>query len=163
MARTAPFPNAAVIPGMNPGVFILGGGGSGGGGNGHYGNGRGGGQGGAGKNGGNGARGGGKDAGSCGPGSGSGCPNPAHGGGGGTHAGDPVDPITGRVYTVAVVDLALPGAIPLVVKRSYSSALVEEDCGLGFGWTHSLAWQIEERRRGLRVLEPHAAATELPQ
>ncbi|WP_437802127.1 RHS repeat-associated core domain-containing protein [Sorangium sp. So ce693] len=162
MARTAPFPNAAVIPGMNPGVFILGGGGSGGGGNGHIGNGRGGGQGGDGKNGGNGARGGGKDAGSCGPGSGGGCPNPAHGGGGGTHAGDPVDPITGRVYTVAVVDLALPGAIPLVVKRSYSSALVEEDCGLGFGWTHSLAWQIEERRRGLRVLEPHAAAMELP-
>ncbi|WP_437593191.1 RHS repeat-associated core domain-containing protein [Sorangium sp. So ce1000] len=163
MARTAPIPNAAVIPGMNPGVFILGGGGGGGGGNGRGGSGRGDGQGGDGKNGGNGARGGGKDAGSCGPGSGGGCPNPTHGSGGGTHAGDPVDPITGRVTTVAVVDLALPGAIPLVIKRSYSSALVEEDCGLGFGWTHSLAWQVEERRRGLRVLEPHAAATELPQ
>ncbi|MGK3994665.1 RHS repeat-associated core domain-containing protein [Sorangium sp. So ce1024] len=162
MARTAPFPNALLIPGMNPGVFILGGGGAGGGGNGRGGNGRGDGQGGGGKNGGNGARGGGKDAGSCGPGSGGGCPNPSHGSGGGTHAGDPVDPITGRVTTVAVVDLALPGTIPLVIRRSYSSALVEEDVGLGFGWTHSLAWQVEERRRGLRVLEPHAAPTELP-
>ncbi|WP_437491138.1 DUF6531 domain-containing protein [Sorangium sp. So ce1014] len=162
MARTAPFPNAMVIPGMNPGVFILGGGGGGGDGNGRGGNGRGDGQGGDGKNGGDGPHGGGKDAGSCGPGSGGGCPNPTHGSGGGTHAGDPVDPITGRVTTVAVVDLALPGTIPLVVKRSYSSALIEEDCGLGFGWTHSLSWQVEERRRGLRVLEPHAAATELP-
>ncbi|WP_437947308.1 RHS repeat-associated core domain-containing protein [Sorangium sp. So ce296] len=161
MARTAPFPNAAVIPGMNPGVFILGGGGAGGGGSGRGGNGRGDGQGGGGKNGGNGARGGGKDAGSCGPGSGGGCPNPTHGGGG-THAGDPVDPITGRVYTVAVVDLALPGTIPLVLKRSYSSARIDEDGDLGFGWTHSLSWQVEEGRRGLRVLEPHAAATELP-
>ncbi|XXT20476.1 RHS repeat-associated core domain-containing protein [Sorangium sp. So ce429] len=162
MARTAPFPNAMVIPGMNPGVFILGGGGAGGGGNGRGGDGRGDGQGGSGKNGGNGARGGDKDAGSCGPGSGGGCPNPTHGSGGGTHAGDPVNPVTGRVTTVAVVDLALPGTIPLVIKRSYSSALVEEDVGLGFGWTHSLAWQVEEGRRGLRVLEPHAAATELP-
>ncbi|XXY48363.1 RHS repeat-associated core domain-containing protein [Sorangium sp. So ce269] len=161
MARTAPFPNALVIPGMNPGVFILGGGGAGGGGNGRGGNGRGDGQGSSGKNGGSDARGGGKDAGSCGPGSGGGCPNPTHGSGGGTHAGDPVDPITGRVYTVAVVDLALPGTIPLVIKRSYSSALVEENCGLGCGWTHSLAWQVEEGRRGLRVLEPHAALTEL--
>ncbi|WP_437818861.1 RHS repeat-associated core domain-containing protein [Sorangium sp. So ce1078] len=162
MARTAPFPNAMVIPGMNPGVLILGGGGGGGGGNGRGGNGRGDGQGGDGKGGGSGPRGGGKDAGSCGPGSGGGCPNPTHGSGGGTHAGDPVDPITGRVYTVAVVDLALPGPIPLVIKRSYSSALSEEDRGLGFGWTHSLSWQVEDGRRGLRVLEPHAAVTELP-
>ncbi|KYF80963.1 hypothetical protein BE17_04205 [Sorangium cellulosum] len=147
---------------MNPGVFIMGGGGNGGGGNGRGGNGSGDGQGSGGKNGDNGARGGGKDAGSCGPGSGGGCPNPTHGGGGGTHAGDPVDPISGRAYTVATVDLALPGTIPLVIKRSYSSALLDQDCGLGFGWTHSLAWHIEERRRGLRVLEPHAARTELP-
>ncbi|XXX81085.1 DUF6531 domain-containing protein [Sorangium sp. So ce134] len=161
MARTAPFPNAMMIPGMNPGVFILGGGGNGGSGNGRGGNGRGDGQGGGGKNGGSGARGGGKDAGNCGPGSGGGCPNPTHGSGGGTHAGDPVDPITGRVYTVTVVDVALPGTIPLVIKRSYSSALSEEDCGLGFGWTHSLSWQVKEGRRGLWVLEPHAQATEL--
>ncbi|AUX19913.1 uncharacterized protein SOCEGT47_003670 [Sorangium cellulosum] len=46
MARTAPIPNIPAIPGMNPGVFILGGGGSGGGGNGRGGDGRGDGQGG---------------------------------------------------------------------------------------------------------------------
>ncbi|WP_437978758.1 DUF6531 domain-containing protein [Sorangium sp. So ce295] len=41
--------------------------------------------------------------------------------GGGTSAGDPVDPVTGRVYTAKVVDLALPGPIPLFIERSYSS------------------------------------------
>nr|WP_269084156.1 DUF6531 domain-containing protein [Sorangium cellulosum] len=56
----------------------------------------------------------------------------------------------------------MPGTIPLVLKRSYSSARIEEDGDLGFGWTHSLSWQVDEGRRGLRVLEPHAAARELP-
>ncbi|WP_437647084.1 DUF6531 domain-containing protein [Sorangium sp. So ce362] len=106
---------------MNPGVWIMGGEGGGGGGNGRGGSGSGNGQGAGGGNGGNDAQGGGKGAGSCGPGSGAGCPNPSHGGGGGTHAGDPIDPVTGRVYTVPAVDLALPGPLPLVIKRTYSS------------------------------------------
>lgn len=59
MARTAPFPKIPAIPGMNPSVLLLGGGG---------GNGRGDGRGGSGKNGGNRPRGGCKDAASCGPG-----------------------------------------------------------------------------------------------
>ncbi|XXT17975.1 YwqJ-related putative deaminase [Sorangium sp. So ce429] len=36
--------------------------------------------------------------------------NPAHGGNGGTHAGDPVDPVTGRVYTLPQTDLVLTGS-----------------------------------------------------
>ncbi|WP_437950815.1 RHS repeat-associated core domain-containing protein [Sorangium sp. So ce296] len=159
MARTAPVPNIPALPGMNPGTWILGGGGSGGGGGGRGGRGGGGGQGADGKGGGQGAQGGGKNAGSCGAGSGGGCPNPSHGRGGGTSAGDPVDPVTGRVYTAKVVDLALPGPIPLVIERSYSSETRDVDLGLGFGWSHSLAWRIEERRRTLRVLEPNAAPT----
>ncbi|MGK3982502.1 RHS repeat-associated core domain-containing protein [Sorangium sp. So ce136] len=159
MARTAPVPNIPAIPGMNPGTWILGGGGGGGGAGGRGGRGNGSGQGADGKGGGQGAQGGGKNAGSCGPGSNGGCPNPSHGRGGGTSAGDPVDPVTGRVYTAKVVDLALPGPIPLVVERSYSSETCDVDLGLGFGWSHSLAWSIEERRRTLRVLEPNAAPT----
>ncbi|WP_437296340.1 RHS repeat-associated core domain-containing protein [Sorangium sp. So ce426] len=161
MARTAPVPNIPAIPGMNPGTFILGGGGGGGGGRGRGGRGHGGDQGAGGKSGGKGPRGGGKNAGTCGPGSGGGCPNPSHGRGGGTSAGDPVDPVTGRVYTAKAVDLALGGMIlPLRIERSYSSETSDVDLGLGFGWSHSLAWAIEERRRTLRVLEPHAAPTE---
>lgn len=158
MARTAPVPNIPAIPGMNPGTWIMGGGGAGGGGDGSD-DGSGEGQGGDGTNGGNGAQGGGKDAAGCGPGSGGGCPNPAHGGGGGTHAGDPVDPVTGRVYTTASVDFALPGPLPLTLTRSYSSASRDVDVGLGPGWSHALAWAIEERRRTLRMLAPGAAPT----
>ncbi|XXX81371.1 RHS repeat-associated core domain-containing protein [Sorangium sp. So ce134] len=159
MARTAPVPNIPAIPGMNPGVWIMGGGGGGGGGNGRGGNGSGNGQGAGGGNGGNDAQGGGKGAGSCGPGSGAGCPNPSHGGGGGTHAGDPIDPMTGRVYTVPAVDLALPGPLPLVIKRTYSSTARERDVGLGRGWAHSLAWEIEPRRRTLLLYNPEGTHT----
>ncbi|WP_437967869.1 RHS repeat-associated core domain-containing protein [Sorangium sp. So ce260] len=161
MARTAPVPNIPAIPGMNPGVFILGGGAGGGGRGGRGGNGAGGEQGAGGKNGGNGAQGGGRNAGTCGQGSGGGCPNPTHGGGGGTQAGHPIDPVTGRVYTLAVTDMALPGAFPLVIERAYSSAQRDLDYGLGHGWNHSLGWRvIELRRRRVRVVTATALACE---
>lgn len=156
MARTAPVPNFAAIPGMNPGLFVLGGGGDAGGsgaGNGKGGKGK---QGADGKNGGKDAKGGGKNAGACGAGANGSCPNPAHGGSG-TAAGDPVDLITGRVYTTGVVDLSLPGPIPLVVERSYCTSDAAENVGLGWGWTHSLAFRIEEMRRTVRVLQPGAS------
>jgi RHS repeat-associated protein len=143
---------------MNPGVWVMGGGGPGSGSGGPGGNGSGDGQGGDGSNGGNGASGGGRNAGTCGAGSRGACPNPAHGSGG-TSAGDPVDPVTGRVYTPSVIDLELPGPIPLVIERGYSSASAHVDLGLGHGWSHSLAWAIEERRISLDVLEPMAAPT----
>jgi YD repeat-containing protein len=138
---------------MNPGVFIMGGGGGGGGSRGRGGRGGKGKQGAGGKGGGRRARGGGRNASACGPGSGGGCPNPSHGGRG-TQAGDPIDPVTGRVYTVAVADLSLPGPLPLVLERAYSSSAADEDVGLGFGWKHSLAWSIEETRAEIRVVEP---------
>ncbi|WP_433926976.1 RHS repeat-associated core domain-containing protein [Sorangium cellulosum] len=159
MARTAPVPNIPAIPGMNPGVFVMGGGGAGGGGGGKGGNGSGANQGAGGKNGGNGANGGGPGANGCGPGSGGGCINPAHGGNGGTHAGDPVDPATGRVYTLPQTDLVLTGPMLFELRRSYSSFARERDVGLGAGWTHSLAWEIELRRRTLIVHAPSGAAS----
>ncbi|WP_437659614.1 YwqJ-related putative deaminase [Sorangium sp. So ce1182] len=163
MARTAPVPNIPAIPGMNPGVFIMGGGAGGGGSGGRGGNGAGGDQGAGGKNGGNGAQGGGPNASSCGQGSGGGCPNPSHGGGGGTQAGHPMDPVTGRVYTLAVTDMALPGAFPLVIERAYSSAQRDLDYGLGHGWNHSLGWRvIELRRRRVRIVTATALACEGP-
>ncbi|MEM6790080.1 MAG: RHS repeat-associated core domain-containing protein [Myxococcota bacterium] len=158
MPRTAPVPNLPAIPGMNPGIFVMGGGGGGGGGSGKGGSGRGGDQGADGEGGGDGAEGGGGNAAQCGPGSGAGCPNPSHGGAG-TAAGDPVDPISGRVYTTAERDLALSGPLPLLIDRSYSSSVADVDLGLGYGWSHSLGWTIVERRRTLRILQPGADAT----
>ncbi|WP_437874585.1 RHS repeat-associated core domain-containing protein [Sorangium sp. So ce513] len=149
MARTAPVPNIPAIPGMNPGVFIMGGGGNGGGSGGKGGGKDGKGGAGNGNNGGDSASESGRGAGACGQGSGGGCPNPAHGSGGQTTAGDPVDVATGRVSTVPALDLVLPGPMRLVIARQYSSKAIERDVGLGFGWTHSLAWEIEERRRDL--------------
>lgn len=154
MARTAPVPNFPAIPGMNPGIFLMGGGGDGGGSGPGGGKGKGKGQGGNGKGDGNGANGDGKGAGGCGPGSGGGCANPAHGRSGGTHAGDPVDPVTGRVYTIPQTDLPLVGPLVFALKRAYSSFARERDIGLGFGWSHSLAWSIEVRRRTLVIAPP---------
>lgn len=162
MARTAPVPNMVAIPGMNPGLFVLGGGGDGGGSGAGAGKGKNGKQGANGKNGGKDASGGGKNAGACGAGSGGGCPNPQHGGGGGTAAGHPIDPVTGRVYTLAAADMVLPGAFPLVIERAYSSAQADVDSGLGYGWNHSLGWRIIEGRRRVRIMTENALACEGP-
>ncbi|WP_438041018.1 RHS repeat-associated core domain-containing protein [Sorangium sp. So ce128] len=148
MARTAPVPNIPAIPGMNPGVFIMGGGGGSGGGSGKGGKGSGKDQGADGSNGGDGASGGGKSA--CGGagGDGSGCPN-HHGSkkSGKVSKGDPVDVATGRVFTDPVVDLELLGPLGLRFVRRYSTSARERDVGLGFGWVHSFAWAVEVRRQ----------------
>lgn len=124
MARTAPVPNIPPIPGMCPSVAVMGGGGDGGGGSGR---GSAGGDGGAGagaSDGGEGAtpdqRGAQSGSGACG--GGGGCPG-NHGGRGGGSAskGDPVDVVTGRVFTVPAIDLALLGPLPLELARAYSS------------------------------------------
>ncbi|MEZ4294408.1 MAG: RHS repeat-associated core domain-containing protein [Polyangiaceae bacterium] len=147
MARTAPVPNMVAIPGMNPGLFVMGGGGDGGGsgaGNGKGGKGK---QGGDGKNGGTDGKGGGKGAGSCGAGSPGACTNCGHN----IAAGDPVDVATGRVFTIAERDLYLPGTFNVEITRSYSSARSDLDMGLGFGWRHTFGWRLEERRRTLVI------------
>ncbi|WP_437910566.1 RHS repeat-associated core domain-containing protein [Sorangium sp. So ce327] len=163
MARTAPVPNIPAIPGMNPGVWIMGGGGGGGGKGGRGGSGNGDGQGGSGNHGGNNPDGGGKGANGCGNGRGAGaCSNPVHGGSGGTSAGDPVDVVTGRVFTLPTLDLGLPGPLPLVVQRGYSSSARDRDMGLGFGWSHSLAWEIELSRRAVRITQDDGTVVTAP-
>lgn len=154
MARTAPVPNIPAIPGMNPGLFVLGGGGDGGG------SGAGGGkgaknkQGANGKNGGNDAEGGGN----CGGGTGANCPvhqaNPS--------AGDPVELATGRVFTVPKRDLILGGPFQLELVRQYSSLARDRDVGLGFGWGHSLSYTAHVRRRSIVLVTPEGKTLGFP-
>lgn len=54
--------------------------------------------------------------------------------------------VTGEVFTNPEVDLRLPGFFDLEVTRSYSTANRARDVGIGYGWTHSLAWSIEQTR-----------------
>ncbi|MBK8252577.1 MAG: hypothetical protein IPK82_07905 [Polyangiaceae bacterium] len=143
MARTAPVPNFPAIPGMNPGIFVMGGGGDGGGSGPGGGKGKGANQNGKGKNGGNDAEGDGKGANGCGAGSGGSCTNcsanPAK--------GDPVAIGTGDVFTIPRTDVLSPGFVDLLFTRQYTSRLRDVDQGLGFGWTHSFAWTVDEGRR----------------
>ncbi|UQA55434.1 RHS repeat-associated core domain-containing protein [Polyangium aurulentum] len=75
-------------------------------------------------------------------------------------AGDPVDVVTGRVFTEPVVDLSLPGWMPFILERSYSSTARHRDIGLGRGWTHSFGWEIEIHRRTLSLWTPAGTASE---
>src|SRR3954463_7859000 len=109
MARTAPVPDIPPIPGMCPSIAVLAGGGDGGGGSGD----------GAGDGSGdNNADGGGSGEGA--EGDQRGAPDyaryPECG-----YASHPVDVVTGRAFTHPIVDLALPGPLPLSFKRMYSS------------------------------------------
>ncbi len=158
MARTAPVPNMAVIPGMNPGLFVLGGGGDGGGSGAGGGKGKGGKQGANGKNGGNDANGGGKGAGACGAGGPGACTNCGHN----ISQGDPVDVASGKVFTIPKRDLFLPGPFALEFLRSYSSSMREVDIGMGFGWVHSFGWSIHERRRTLSLVTGDGRQLEIP-
>ncbi|MCB9608869.1 MAG: hypothetical protein H6716_19925 [Polyangiaceae bacterium] len=152
MARTAPVPNIPAPPGMNPGAFVAGGGGNGGGAGGK----------GAGNGSGNEAADGSEgDADAEGDGNtaadadseGSGDPPCAShpSGGGAAAAGDPVDVLTGRVFTIPVDDLWLPGPLPFRFRRSYTSSARGRDQGLGYGWSHTLAMRIVKRRRWLEL------------
>ncbi|MCA9631009.1 MAG: RHS repeat protein, partial [Myxococcales bacterium] len=154
MTRTAPVPNIPAPPGMNPGAFVAGGGGNGGG-SGGRGSGNGSGEEGAdGADNDENAEGEGNAANACGEGDAGACPNPEHGGGGGLTEGDPVDAISGRVFTTPSVELILRGPLPLVIKRQYSSDAVQRDIGLGYGWSHSLAWRVQVKRRAVLLLQP---------
>jgi RHS repeat-associated protein len=75
---------------------------------------------------------------------------------------DPVDVITGRAYTLPAVDLELPGPLPLLFSRVYSTTAAGRDVGLGFGWACSWSWEIEVHRRELVVWSEEGIATEFP-
>jgi RHS repeat-associated protein len=77
-------------------------------------------------------------------------------------AGHPVDVVTGRAYTDPVTDFRLPGPLWLEFERSYSTAFRERDCGLGFGWSHSFAWELEVHRRYIVLRTPDGRELEFP-
>jgi RHS repeat-associated protein len=73
-------------------------------------------------------------------------------------AGHPVDVATGYVVDDAV-DFSLPGAIPLVWKRTYSSARAREKSALGKGgWVHGFDQWIE-RTNGDAILHDGDSGT----
>lgn len=55
--------------------------------------------------------------------------------------GHPVDVASGRMFTSAT-DWQLPGPIPLVFERIYSSAVSDRSGSLGFGWNHPLEQSV---------------------
>jgi RHS repeat-associated protein len=130
---------------MNPGTWLMGGGAGGGGAGGGNGDGEDGAGGAPGENGGEDGEGNGNGAGSCGEGGAGGCTNC----GAQTAAGDPIDVVTGEVFSGWKTDLFLPGFFHLDLRRKYSSKLRKRDVGLGFGWVHALAWELHEETSSL--------------
>ena len=56
--------------------------------------------------------------------------------------GCPVSMVTGEEL-LTLVDGSLDGILPFEWTRLYRTSAVEMDCGLGFGWSHSLAHRLE--------------------
>lgn len=150
MARTAPAPNIPPIPGMCPSIAVLAGGGDGGGDSG-------------------GSAGDGKGDDKAGTSNGGesaaadkrGAPDPQKYPDCGT-ASHPVDVVTGRAFTHPLTDLELPGPLPLVFQRTYSSKMAGRDCGLGFGWGHTFGWEIEVGRRRITVWNEQGVGVDFP-
>jgi RHS repeat-associated protein len=136
-------------PGMCPGAVVESGGGAGGGGSG--GNGEGGPNDGGANDNGNAADGT-ADAGGASGGENADCGTASH----------PVDVGTGRAFTHPIVDFELPGPLPLRFERSASSQAAGIDTGLGPSWSHTLGWQIEERRTKLRIWNNFGVYVDFP-
>jgi RHS repeat-associated protein len=77
-------------------------------------------------------------------------------------ASHPVDVVTGRAYTHPIVDLALPGPLPFVLQRIYSSKARLVDAGFGYGWSHPFGWSIDVRHRDTRILNDKGIAVDFP-
>ncbi|WP_437291940.1 DUF6531 domain-containing protein [Sorangium sp. So ce406] len=79
-----------------------------------------------------------------------------------TTAGHPVDVASGRVVD-ALVDLSLPGPIPLVWERHYSSSRALERTSLGRGgWVHSFEQWVERTDDGLTLRDQEGRDIFLP-
>jgi|GEM_PF-2424721 len=62
-----------------------------------------------------------------------------------TTLGNPVSVVTGTKFQEAL-DFAIPGST-LSFRRHYSSAIVDENIGLGFGWRHTFAVTVRRAAR----------------
>ncbi|MWV17459.1 type IV secretion protein Rhs [Pseudomonas sp. L-22-4S-12] len=56
--------------------------------------------------------------------------------------GEPVSMVSGEEL-LTLTDAALEGVLPFAWDRLYRTSAAELDCGLGFGWSHSLAQRLE--------------------
>jgi hypothetical protein len=77
-------------------------------------------------------------------------------------ASHPVDVGTGRAFTHPIVDFELSGPLPLRFERSASSFAAGIDQGMGPSWAHTFGWQIEERRRVIRVWSDKGGYVDFP-
>jgi RHS repeat-associated protein len=140
--------NKAPTPGAGGSASDAGGSGGAGGGGGEGSGSGGDGHGPGGPAGGGGAGGGGSNSGAAGPGASSGAA--------GEHQcqnGHPVDVVTGYVVD-ELIDISLPGVIPLVWKRLYSSSRRSDTTAtLGAGWAHGFEQRIVEEERTITLRE----------
>ncbi len=116
---------------MCPGVAVLAGNGDGGGGSGK-----------GGKNG----------KGKKGAGTGDGDEDASGDGTGAGECGDPVCPVTGKVF-LEFLDFAFAGPFPLRWIRHYNSRGSDRAGDLGHGWSHPFGWRVHLKRRAALVYD----------
>jgi RHS repeat-associated protein len=75
-------------------------------------------------------------------------------------AGHPIDVITGAMFT-AHTDFTLPGFLWVQWRRSYQTSAVRQRVGIGWGWSHALAWRARVRGDRLTLLDDQLRETEL--
>lgn len=143
---------------MNPGAFVAGGGGDGGGKGGKGGKNGNGDEGAGTGDGDEDANGGENGSAACGSGEAGSCTNC----GSNMSAGDPIDLARGSVFTPAQTDLCLPGFFRLDLARMYNSLARKRDVGFGFGWSFTLGWRLEVRRREAVVHKPDGKSVTFP-
>jgi len=76
-------------------------------------------------------------------------------------AGHPVDVITGTLFTSPTADFKLPGPFWIYWLRQYRTSSVERSCGIGWGWSHALAWHAEQQGDELVLVDDTLTATTL--
>jgi RHS repeat-associated protein len=70
--------------------------------------------------------------------------------------------LSGNVFTLAKRDLFLPGLFNLEVLRGYSAQNRARDCGMGWGWSHTLGWNLERRGKLLELYTGDGQKVMLP-
>jgi RHS repeat-associated protein len=74
---------------------------------------------------------------------------------GGCAEGDPICPITGRMF-LKIYDFGFSGPMPLRFLRNYSSRSSNVAGEFGFGWSHAYGWRVRVRRQCLEVYDEDA-------
>ena len=75
--------------------------------------------------------------------------------------GDPIDAITG-VFFDSVQDFSVAGALPILWRRTYSTARIAEDRGLGRGHSHFFDHRLKVDLDGIRYTSPQDVIVDFP-